>query len=390
AVEERHEFLDVLRGFALLGIVLANMHSLSLYVYQPPAVRAAMTGRVDRALEFLELVLVEGKFYTIFSVLFGIGFSILMGRAEAKGLAFRRFFLRRALLLFLIGALHAVLFWHNDILESYAFCGALLLAFAPASNRTVLLTAGLALFAPAALKWAGLLQRGALSPPRAAILGRFGYTADDRMRLWTEGSYVDGVIANAASWFGQVDYVVASGMLFRILGLFLVGLYLGRKAFHRDLAAHAALLARVAVAGIAVGLPLNVAYARQFEGEGWAHELLVTVAVPPLSAGYVALLGLAWVRTGGGTLREVFAPVGRMALTNYVGQSAIALLVFRSAGLGLGGRAGVTEYLLIGLAIYVVQLAASRAWMAHFRFGPLEWLWRMLTYGSWLSLSRRR
>jgi len=103
AGQERYEFLDVLRGLALAGIVLANMISLSLYLYLSGSEKAALsTASTDRVLDSLELVLIESKFYTIFSVLFGIGFSILMTRAEAKGLVFRRFFLRRALFLYLI------------------------------------------------------------------------------------------------------------------------------------------------------------------------------------------------------------------------------------------------------------------------------------------------
>jgi len=110
AGQERYEFLDVLRGLALVGIVLANMISLSLYLYLSQAERASLrTASTDRVFDFLELVLIESKFYTIVSVLFGIGFAILITRAEAKGMVFRRFFLRRALFLYLIGLAHAYL-----------------------------------------------------------------------------------------------------------------------------------------------------------------------------------------------------------------------------------------------------------------------------------------
>jgi uncharacterized protein len=151
---ERYEFLDVLRGVALVGIISANMISYSRYLYLPDSAKAAMaTHAIDRMLDFLELLLIEGKFYTIFSVLFGVGFSILLSRASAKGLVFHRFFLRRVFFLFVFGAAHAVLLWHNDILAAYALCGALLLPFATARNRT-LTFATLALLAPLAIKLA--------------------------------------------------------------------------------------------------------------------------------------------------------------------------------------------------------------------------------------------
>jgi len=123
----------------------------SLYLYLPEAARVSMsTYSTDRVLDFLELMLIEGKFYTIFSVLFGIGFSILLTQAQAKSSVFHRFFLKRMFFLFLIGVAHAVLVWHDDILESYALCGALLLPFVRVRNRTLIAFSVLALVAPVA------------------------------------------------------------------------------------------------------------------------------------------------------------------------------------------------------------------------------------------------
>ena len=125
-----------------------------------------------------------------------------------------------------------------------------------------------------------------------------------------------------------------------------------------------------------------------FESESTLHAVVSTVAILPLSAGYVCVLACLWTGAASGWLRRIFAPVGRMALTNYVGQSAISMLVFRSVGFGLGGTIGPTLYLPVGLAIYLVQLAASRAWLTRFQYGPLEWLWRTLTYGAVIPLKK--
>jgi len=377
------------RGFALLGIVLANMISYSLYLYLPDAARAALTtAPTDRVLDFLELAFVESKFYTIFSVLFGVGFAILFARTRPDSLAFHWFFLRRMGWLFLIGLVHAVFFWHNDILAAYAVCGVLLLPMMRARDRTVLAGSMLALCAPAILKALGEIPRGAIAAVGMTLQERFGLAGISRVEIWSEGTLAEIVLTNASAWFGQVDYVIASGMIFRIYGCFLLGLWIGRRDLHAAVHRHAAIITRIAVLGIAVGVPLNLVYAATFDSGSWLAMIVATLGILPLSAGYACALIRLWTRTEHGRLVKAFAAVGRMALTNYVGQSALCMLIFRGVGLGLGGHVGPTLYLPIGLGVYLLQLPISRAWLTRFQFGPLEWLWRMLTYGRWIPLAR--
>jgi uncharacterized protein len=305
--QERYEFLDVLRGFALAGIVLANMVSY---------------------------------------------------------------------------------FWHNDILEAYAVCGALLLLFRRASNRTIILASLLALTAPLVIHAAGWLPRGTFTGPRDALFSLFGFTREARVAIWTDGSLADILRLNAASWFSQVDYLLTSGMLFRIFGCFLLGFLIGRNGIHTKLKQHRPAIERIAVLGLVVGMPLNVVFARTYVSESLLQTVVATVGIIPLSAGYACALASMWMGRHGGLLVEVFGPVGRMALTNYVSQSVVCALIFRSVGLGLGGRMGPTLYLPVGLAVYLLQLAISRAWLSRFQFGPLEWTWRMLTYGRRVPLAK--
>ena len=283
--QERYEFLDVLRGFALAGIVLANMVSYSLYLYLPEEAKARVHAATwDGIIEFFELALIEAKFYTIFSVLFGVGFSILLARAKAKR-AFHPFFLRRMLFLFLIGVVHAVLFWHNDILEAYAVCGALLLPFAAADNRTILLASVAALTAPAVISATGVLPADTFTGPRDVLLHAFGFTTADKVDIWAHGALPDIVRLNIASWFDQVDYVITSGMIFRIYGCFLLGLAIGRNGIHARLDSYAAIIQRIALFGLGIGIPLNVVYAWTFESESWVYRTVATLGVIPLSAG---------------------------------------------------------------------------------------------------------
>jgi uncharacterized protein len=387
---ERFELLDVLRGLALLGIVSANMIGYSLYLYLPEASKAAMaTYAADRVLDFLELFLIEGKFYTIFSVLFGIGFSVILSRARAKGLAFHRFYARRVAVLFAIGVAHAVLFWENDILEAYALCGALLLPLVTARDRTVVMVAVVALLAPIAIKLAGGVPVGMFTAIQDALLARFDLSHDARVATWAHGSPGEIVRLNLAEWPSQASYLLASGMIFRIYGCFALGFFIGRRELHKKVDEAGPLLRRLAIGGLAIGLPLNAAYAATFDSGTWTETLTGTFGILPLSLAYVALCCLLWLRDGGRCRLRPFASVGRMALTNYVGQSVICSLVFHGTGTGLGGTMGPTLYLPIGFALYAAQVVASRWWLERFSFGPLEWLWRMLTYGAWLPLAKR-
>lgn len=387
--QERFEFLDVLRGFGLFGIVTANMVSYSLYLYLPESAKAGMTTySTDRVFDFLELVLIEGKFYTIFSVLFGVGFAILLARSQVKKLVFHRFFLRRLFVLYLIGAAHAIFFWHNDILQYYALCGALLLPFVRVGNRTILALSAIALVVPAAITLAGAIPPESFTAPRDFLYHRFGFTLDTRVDILAGGSFAHIVRINLGNWFGQLDYVITSGWIFKIFGCFLLGFYLGRNEVHENLPSYRPIIKRLAIFGLAIGLPLNVIYASNFYSESWLHTVSDTVAILPLSAGYASLLCLIWLGASGNKRLLCFAPVGRMALTNYVGQSVICTLIFYGTGLGLGGKMGPTLYLSIGFAVFLFQIIASQAWLGRFQFGPLEWLWRSLTYGSWIPLAK--
>jgi len=149
------------------------------------------------------------------------------------------------------------------------------------------------------------------------------------------------------------------------------------------------MLKRMATLGLALGLPLNAIYAATFDSGSWVETLSGTFGILPLSCGYVACCCLIWLGSSGRDRLRHFAPVGRMALTNYVGQSVICTLLFYGTGLGLGGTIGPTLYLPIGFAVYAAQVVTSAWWLQRFRYGPLEWLWRMLTYGEWLPLARR-
>jgi uncharacterized protein len=178
-------------------------------------------------------------------------------------------------------------------------------------------------------------------------------------------------------------------MIFKILSCFLLGFYIGRNEIHKHLQRYRPIIKRLAIVGIVAGIPLNLVYASTFASESWVNTVSATVGILPLSAGYASLICLLWMSPRGERLLQPFASVGRMALTNYIAQSVVCTLIFYGTGLGLGGKMGPTQYLPIGFVIYFVQVVSSRVWLDRFQFGPLEWLWRMLTYGSWVPLTKR-
>ena len=386
---ERVELLDVVRGLALFGIVSANMILYSLYLDLPDAAKRAMsTHASDRVLDFAELFLIEGKFYTIFSVLFGVGFSVLLSRTRAKGLDFHQFYLRRVAVLYLIGLAHGVLFFPDDILEAYALCGALLLPLVGARDRTILTLAAGAYLAPIAVKLAGGMPVGVLTAAHDALFRRFGFTHATVVDTWARGSFGDIVRLNLSQLLSQWRFLLRSGMIFKIYGCFLLGFFIGRHELYRKVETGRPILKRMAILGLALGLPLNAVYAATFDSGSWLEMFSGTLGVLPLSCGYVACCCLIWLGSRGRDRLRHFAPVGRTALTNYVGQSVVCTLIFCGTGLGLGGTMGPTLYLPIGFAVYAAQVVTSRWWLHRFRYGPLEWVWRMLTYGEWLPLAK--
>ncbi len=394
---DRVEIVDILRGFALLGIVIVNMGLIGVPVYGLAVDMADWPGQPNQAAEWLIRVFAEGKFYPLFSFLFGWGLAAQMRRAEAQGVPFVPLYLRRLAALLLIGVVHAVLFWEGDILVIYALLGALLLLFRHRSRRTILLWAVMSLLAPVVIMagLAGLVQWGVSQGAAAGIDASFAETitsmqqaAAQATAVYAGGSY--GAIV--AQHIRDLTFLYPSMLFFfmpTVFGMFLLGLLAGREGLFHDVPAHLRTFRRLAVWGLSLGLlgSVTYTYAQEVSNRAVPGGMSVLVQVggnlggPLLSLGYVGAIVLlaqqaSWLRR-----LEVFAPVGRMALSNYLAQSVFYLLVFTGVGLGLYGVTGPAIQLLLAVALYAAQAMFSAWWLARFRFGPAEWLWRTLTYG---------
>jgi len=402
-VGERVVLLDVLRGLALGGVFLANTYSfLSGRAFLPPdQLRASIAHPLDAAMTHAVIFFVSGKFITIFSFLFGLGFSIQMLRAEERGTSGPRLFARRLTFMLLFGAAHAVTLWYGDILHVYALLGFSLLLLRKRSDRA-LLTWGLlcAAILPGAIDLAiHFLPRLWTSPEAAeasmnASMAQVAESKRQALPVHQGDSYLAVVRMNPRIYWDLFGGLRMIGFAVGVLGRFMLGLYVGRRGLLHDAATHRPLFRQLLGWGFLFGLIGNGAalVMRQLSISGrLAPSSLAPQIVGPLSRDlghvgfavlYVAAIALLFQRDRWRRLLLVFAPVGRMALTNYLAQSLLAVLIFYGIGLGLIGQVRPALVVAIVAGIFSLQIAWSHLWLARFRMGPAEWLWRSLTYGK--------
>ncbi|MNK55836.1 hypothetical protein D3C87_748570 [compost metagenome] len=374
--------LDVLRGVALFGILLVNMRHFS----SPALYLGGSSGEgafpLDRLVDALILFFAQGKFFPLFSFLFGLGLVLQLQRWQAKGAPSTRLFLRRLGVLLVIGLLHATLIWAGDILAKYAVLGLLFLVLLPLPPRMLLGGSGLLLMAPILLSGTGLEERLTALAGFPAKAEGLKALAEQSLAVYGSGSFVEMTRQRLLDFaFRFVSGSYFSG-LFTILGMFCLGAYAGRRGLF--LPSNLGRFRQILLMGF-VGFALSLA--------GFvASRALPLLAAPPLlktlhlagnlsmTACYVAGLVLLLERTAWRARLAPLASAGRMALSNYLLQSLLATAIFY--GTGLYGRLGSAACLGITVAIFAGQVFLSRYWLSHFRFGPLEWLWRWATYGK--------
>lgn len=382
---ERIEVLDALRGFALLGILLANILYWSGWVIMTEDQRISFAGAEAVAWQYrFHHLLIDGKFYTIFSLLFGVGFALQIGRLSARGVQGLRVCRRRVLVLLAIGLVHSWLIWDGDILTLYALLGLALPFFYGWRERSLLIASGLLIFVvPFAgiwlfsrLGWAPHRHLYALSFSIAESLG--ADTAPEKALDWFRRDDLSGWASWALSgtpysWAARLE----TWRIPKVLGIMLLGLAIGRRLAAGGLLEDRVLLRRVAAAGAAIGLPASLAYALlPAQGQADWPSLIGTV---PLALAYAAGFVLAW-QWARPVLRHL-APVGRMALTNYLTHSMIGLIFFYGIGFGLAGTLRPLSFYGAALLLFAGQILFSRWWLARHEQGPAEAFWRFATYG---------
>lgn len=396
---QRTELLDALRGFALFGVVWSNYAVLSVWIFLPHEARTALSGSMlDAPLEAFHTILIDGKFYSIFSLLFGIGFGFFLNKGS-DGLW--RFY-RRMFILLVIGWIHLRYLWAGDILFLYAVLGLILPLFRKLSDKALVITAAVLLLSPIAIDAAVILTNGRFDPlgpvlqfhqAREAALG--SGTVPSMLAAAT-GGWNELMDANTHTWSFRFVHLIESNRPPKVLGLFLLGLWIARRELFTEVERRTALLKRLCIGGFVIGLPCSVLmwWAQEHAGYPPAPSSLLrttsyALSVVPLAIAFASGFALLWARDGWRQRLMRLAPMGRMALTNYLMQTIIAIALFYGIGLGWGTNVSAVAFEAIAVGVFLVQVLWSRWWLAHFQFGPFEWVWRSLTYGKVMPIRKR-
>ena len=386
--EDRIGSLDLIRGIAILGILPVNMA-----YYMAPAEGLTPTPQINHLGDHLAaagtLFVFSGKMILQLAVLFGAGLAIQGLRADAASRPFAFYYVRRTLLLGVIGLSHALLLWYGDILLSYAILGLVALPLRPLRTRTLLwCVAGfmtwyyllIAVFLFLGLLF-GSTQNSAPADELPTWVQQY-MTADAQRRIYLQGPYSEMVIQRAFSVRGYLVIFLVM-IAWGLLACFLLGMVFLRWGFFLPNETNRRWLRRIVGIGLGIGLPLHLGslVLHASDPKSLVAGLLSSLGAFPQAMAYLAL-AILW--HAGGKLPRIqalFQAVGRMALTNYLMQSVLCGFIYYGYGLALFGKLGAAAGFGIAAGIWALELAWSPLWLRYFTMGPVEWLWRSLADG---------
>jgi uncharacterized protein len=379
--DERNVALDALRGAALSGVLMVNLLAdFRISLFEHIFTFHTHPGWANHAVDLLTAWLFEFKAFTLFSFMFGVGVGVQAERAASHNIGVRRFFVRRFAALLALGLCHMFLIWNGDILTLYAVCGLMLIPLVSLPTRLMV-----ALAVAVAVLMFVVPIFDSLFPTELAMRAH----AVVATRVYAEGSWAEILVLRFRTWRLIAPFLVS--VLPRTFGLMLLGIaawrvgVLKRPAQHRNL-----LQAMLVGAGIPGAVTTTLLVWSESTGQpppispAWLRPL----SSIPLAFAFGAGLLLYFSSARAGLLTRLFAAAGQMSLSNYLAQSMIFSVIFYGFGFGLFGQLGSAAAALIGVAVFVGQLAASYLWLQRYGFGPAEWLWRSLTYGRWQLLRR--
>jgi uncharacterized protein len=407
--KEREIFMDVLRGFAILGIFIANLASFSFYESDLPVEGPYLLGKADHTMAFIHHLFIEGKFYSIFSLLFGWGIALQFKRAAANDVNALPTVRRRLLFMLLLGAMH-LLIWTGDIVFFYALLGFILLPLRKFSNKTLLITGCILILSPILLYWLKMTWPVLNYPSQK--FGEIGQHVGDYFfpqykeidsreefaAIMKEITWWDVLKNNLSGFFYRYSYLFQVSRVPKVLGMFLIGYVVGRSDFFKNLDQHRKLVYIIIAVGLLVGIPANYMLAEQMENHmgdyfqmkknGLYQTIWYAVGVVPLAMAYTGIFMLLFKNVTGKKILSPLAPVGKMAFSNYIMQSLIGNFVFFGTGLGYMWKVGPVYYTIFGVLVFIGQIIISTIWLKFFNYGPVEWLWRSATYKKWQPMRK--
>ena len=358
-------------------------------VLTPAAAWHLPTHAADRVVKCLVVFFIDGKFITLFSFLFAVGFTIQMQRGGNAVSTYAR----RVVVLMMIGVAHLVFIWFGDILFAYGLLGFVLLAirnWRPGKPMLIVACLLILLTRPIFFTVQNVVTQG--RPPQTAASHPTDETQLQTLAAF-RGGYATVVRENVSIyWRDLFTTGLIAAMLGQILGRFLIGLYVGKRGYIQQISRHVSALRRAMPWFLVIGVVGNGALV----ASDWANTALglsvnsfwlivlrplVDAGIVSLAAFYAAGIAILLQSARWNPVLARLGAVGRMALTNYLTHSLVYLFVLTGAGLGLIGHIGATVCLVITIVLFALQIVFSTWWLRHYHFGPAEWLWRSLTYG---------
>jgi len=383
---QRIELLDVIRGFALIGILYANVLSWSGFKFLPfGEIRAlgdfAESAMIYRYLKFF----VDTKFYTIFSLLFGIGFGLQISKNKDNP-GFIPLYTRRLAWLLLIGILHAAL-WSGDILMLYALMGFILLSLRNLEQQQVLRAAVILYFTPLVLDiiYMHTFAASLAVIPQTALKVYPDMEASEVVAAFQSENFMEVLKVNFHNILWRWYDFIPSGRPFKVLGLFLLGTYLYKAGYfservHQWKVMLPLLIAGLTFTGITIYMSGSVA-AFSKTWSNWIYKLVHEIGQVTLALSYISLIAILLKRIPGFFGWKVLKAYGRMSLTSYIGHSILGILAFYPfIGFGLYGQLSLGKVYYVATGMLLFQFIFSLLWFRWFKFGPIEWAWRCLTY----------
>lgn len=387
---KRIEQIDALRGFALFGILMTHMFEGYLASFTPPQyIGFNILFPIDNFSQVVIQNLFIGKFYAIFSFLFGLSFYLILD--QKKGSSSLKF-IWRLVLLFLIGLIHHI-HYRGDFLTVYAIFGLALVLFRQVPTKFILIIGLFFAFnGPTIISnTISLIQSPVQEPVHITMKGTNPVEqANIYFDLIIRGEYKKLIVSNSTIGFlNKYNFLKFSGRLWVIPGLFLLGLWAGRKKWHENL--DKIQLVKLILVSALIGIPLlfiNYYFSTASSSElqhyfGSIAKDASNIFIPLL---YIGLVLFLYKLDSTQKLVKQLIPVGKMGLTTYVLQSAFGIFIYYGYGLGLLLKLSGTAALGFGLLFFMIQILFSKWWFRKYKFGPLEWLWRSGTNMSWQSI----
>jgi len=381
---ERIEMIDALRGFALTGVCLGNFALFSFYFCLNNEQKAELPfPLINQIISYLIYYFVDMKFWTLFTIMFGFGTSIFISRANGLNKNGKALYIRRLLILIIIGLIHGIFFWFGDILTEYAIAGFILLWFCNKKNESLAVW-GIILGAiiPLILK---IIYQFLLLPNTTDVFDNLSTLTMDAYSSSSFGKIVNANLVNIKTYSLYVWF-----LLIAAVGRFMIGFWIGQTGRMYQMENHIAFFRKTMRISARIGFPvmfITIVARILIDAEilspksDW-ESITALLEIASLAMGIFYAIKFAFLYQNKKWKRRlsVFKEMGKMALTNYLMQTIINILIFNGIGFGLAGKIGPSIYTPIFVSMMILQIFFSRWWLSKYQFGPAEWIWKSLTY----------